>query len=126
MSSTQSAIVSHVQEVCQQVLPVMEQSVTTSHTSTIKVGEYTVTITLSKKSGILGKRRLEPIEEDSTRSWQTRSWQTRSWQTPSKDPSAFYPKPSSDSLLYNSLGHNFSHHNPHPPTESVSMPFYIS
>ena len=121
MSSTQCAIVSHIQEVCQQVLPVMEQSVTTSHTSTIKVGEYTVTITLSKKSGVLGKRRLEPIEEDSTR-----SWQTRSWQTPSKDPSAFYPKPSSDSLLYNSLGHNFSHHNPHPPTESVSMPFYIS
>ena len=53
MSSMQSAIVSHVQEVCQQVLPVMEQSVTTSHTSTIKVGEYTVTITLSKKSGVL-------------------------------------------------------------------------
>ena len=121
MSSMQSAIVSHVQEVCQQVLPVMEQSVTTSHTSTIKVGEYTVTITLSKKSSILGKRRVEPVEEDSTR-----SWQTRSWQTPSKDPSAFYPKPSSDSLLYNSLGHNFSHHNPHPPTEPISMPFYIS
>ena len=121
MSSTQCVIVSHVQEVCQQVLPVMEQSMTTAHTSTIKVGEYTVTITLSKKSGVLGKRRLEPIEEDSMR-----SCQTRSWQTPSKDPSAFYPKPSSDSLLYNSLGHNFSHQNPHPPTEPISMPFYIS
>ena len=122
MSSTQCAIVSHVQEVCQQVLPVMEQSVTTAHTSTIKVGEYTVTITLSKKSSILGKRRLEPVEEDAS----LRSWQTRSWQTPSKDPSAFYPKPSSDSLLYNSLGHNFSHQNPHPPTEPVCVPFYIS
>ena len=122
MSSTQCAIVSHVQEVCQQVLPVMEQSVTTAHTSTIKVGEYTVTITLSKKSSILGKRRLEPVEEVST----PRVWQTRSWQTPSKDPSAFYPKPSSDSLLYNSLGHNFSDQNPHPSAESVSIPFYIS
>jgi hypothetical protein len=100
----------------------MEQSMTTAHTSTIKVGEYTVTITLSKKSGVLGKRRLEPIEEVAP----LRSWQTRSWQTPSKDSSAFYPKPSSDSLLYNSLGHNFSHQNPHPPTEPISMPFYIS
>ena len=122
MSSTQCAIVSHVQEVCQQVLPVMEQSMTTAHTSTIKVGEYTVTITLSKKSGVLGKRRLEPVEEDAP----LRSWQTRSWQTPSKEPSAFYPKPSSDSLLYNSLGHNFSHHNPHPITDAVCVPFYIS
>jgi hypothetical protein len=122
MSYTQCAIVSHVQEVCQQVLPVMEQSMTTAHTSTIKVGEYTVTITLSKKSGVLGKRRLEPIEEVAP----LRSYQTRSWQTPSKDPSVFYPKPSSDSLLYNSLGHNFSHQNPHPPTEPISMPFYIS
>jgi hypothetical protein len=121
MSYTQCAILSHVQEVCQQVLPVMEQSTISTHTSTIKVGEYTVTLTLSKKSGVLGKRRLEPIEEDTAR-----SWQTRSWQTPSKDPSAFYPKPSSDSLLYNSLGHNFSHQNPHPPTEPISMPFYIS
>jgi len=123
MSYTQcaGAIVSHVQEVCQKVLPVMEQSMTTAHTSTIKVGEYTVTITLSKKIGVLGKRRLEPIEENSPR-----SYQTRSWQTPSKDPSAFYPKASSDSLLYNSLGHNFSHQNPHPPTEPISMPFYIS
>jgi hypothetical protein len=121
MSYTQCTIVSHVQEVCQQVLPVMEQSTISTHTSTIKVGEYTVTLTLSKKSGVLGKRRLEPIEEDTTR-----SWQTRSWQTPSKDPSAFYPKPSSDSLLYNSLGHNFSHQNPHPSTEPISMPFYIS
>jgi hypothetical protein len=24
------------------------------------------------------------------------------------------------------LGHNFSHQNPHPPTEPVSVPFYIS
>lgn len=121
MSSTQCAIMSHVQEVCQQVLPVMEQSTTTAHTSTIKVGEYTVTITLSKKSSLLGKRRVEPMEEVATR-----PWQTRPWQTPSKEPSAFYPKPSSDSLLYNSLGHNFSHQNPHPITEAVSMPFYIS
>ena len=121
MSYTQCAIVSHVQEVCQQVLPVMEQSMTTAHTSTIKVGEYTVTITLSKKSGVLGKRRLEPIEEVSTR-----SWQTRSWQTPSKDPSPFYPKPSSDSLLYNSLGHNFSHQNPHPPASTGEILSYIS
>ena len=121
MSYTQCAIVSHVQEVCQQVLPVMEQSMTTSHTSTIKVGEYTVTITLSKKSSILGKRRVEPVEEDSMR-----SWQTRSWQTPSKDPSAFYPKPSSDSLLYNSLGHNFSHQNPHPSVSTGEILSYIS
>ena len=94
---------------------------TTAHTSTIKVGEYTVTITLSKKSSILGKRRVEPVEEDSMR-----SWQTRSWQTPSKDPSAFYPKPSSDSLLYNSLGHNFSHHNPHPSVYTGEILSYIS
>jgi hypothetical protein len=124
MSYTQcvGAIVSHAQEVCQQVLPVMEQSAISTHTSTIKVGEYTVTLTLSKKGSVLGKRRLEPIEEVSSQ----RPWQTRSWQTPSKEPSTFYPKPSSDSLLYNSLGHNFSHQNPHPPTEPVSVPFYIS
>jgi hypothetical protein len=119
MSYTQcaAAIISHTQEVCQQVLPVMEQSLISTHTSTIKVGEYTVTLTLSKKSGVLGKRRAEPIEEVAP---------LRPWQTPSKDPSAFYPKPSSDSLLYNSLGHNFSHQNPHPSTEPISMPFYIS
>jgi len=116
MSYTQCAIVSHVQEVCQQVLPVMEQSAISTHTSTIKVGEYTVTITLSKKSGVLGKRRLEPIEEVST----------RSWQTPSKDPSPFYPKPSSDHLLYNSLGHNFSHQNPHPSLSTSEQLSYIS
>ena len=122
MSSTQCAIVSHVQEVCQQVLPVMEQSAISTHTSTIKVGEYTVTITLSKKGSVLGKRRVEPIEEVSTY-----AWQTRPWQTPSKDPSPFYPKPSSDSLLYNSLGHNFCHQNPHPyPHPSLSTSEQLS
>ena len=119
MSYTQcaGAIVSHAQEVCQKVLPVMEQSTISTHTSTIQVGEYTMTLTLTKKSGVLGKRRAEPIEEVAS---------PRPWQTPSKTLSAFYPKPSTDNLLYNSLGHNFSHQNPHPTVEPASVPFYIS
>jgi hypothetical protein len=116
MSTLISAIISHTQEVCQQVVPMMEQSGITTNTSTVQLGEYTVTLTLTKK-GLLGKRKAAMVEEVSS---------PREWRPVSKKDSEFYPKPSSDAVLFNNLGHNFCHMNPHPPMESVSVPFYIS
>lgn len=118
MSYIAHSIMTHTQEVCQHVLPLMEQSVLATNTSTVQIGNYTVTLTISKQESpsILGKRRLSPIQEECS---------PRSWMPISKAPSEFYPKPSSDAILFNNLGHNFCHTTPHPSV-SICEVSYIS
>ena len=86
----------HVNEVCQTVLPVMTASTAMTTTSTLQLGEYTVTITLSKRDlpSVLGKRKGDPpIEERVTRPF------PQAYIAPLPDPS--------EALLYNNWGHNF-------------------
>jgi pyocin large subunit-like protein len=116
MTTLLQSILGHTHNVCQRVLPMMEQSAMTTNTSSIQVGGYTVTITISKNEmpSILGKRKAPIMEEIQC---------TREWASVSKLPSEFYQKPSSDTLLYNNFGHNFSDQNPHPyvtPAENLS------
>ena len=89
MTTLLQSILGHTNDVCQRVL---EQSAITTNTSTIQVGGYTVTITISKNEmpSLLGKRRAPIMEEIPT---------PREWAPISKLPSEFYQKPSSDTLL---------------------------
>ena len=52
-------VISHTNELCANVIPSMENSLLKDVTSTIEIADYTVTISISKKQGVLGKRRYE-------------------------------------------------------------------
>lgn len=96
MNSLTQSILAHVNEVCHTVLPVMNTSTEMTTTSTLQLGEYTVTITLSKKDlpSVLGKRKGEPQTEERV----IRPF-PRTLSMAAPDPS--------DALLYNNWGHNF-------------------
>jgi hypothetical protein len=102
MNSLTQSILAHVNEVCHTVLPVMNTSTEMTTTSTLQLGEYTVTITLSKKDlpSVLGKRKGEE---------QTVERVMRPFQQAhvSLDPS--------EAILYNNLGHNFYVAEPNAP-----------
>ena len=84
------SILSHTNEVCSNIIPKMENSLLNNLSSTVKIEDYTVTITITKKT-VLGKRRYDMTEND------------------------YYPEARNtipkfdtcDKLLYNTLGHNF-------------------
>lgn len=102
MNSLTQSILAHVNEVCHTVLPVMNTSTEMTTTSTLQLGEYTVTITLSKTElpRVLGKRKgEEQAVERVMRPFQ---------QAPARlDPS--------DAILYNNWGHNFYVAEPNAP-----------
>ena len=102
MNSLTQSILAHVNEVCHTVLPVMNTSTEMATTSTLQIGEYTVTVTLSKTAmpSLLGKRKgEEQLDGRVMRPFQQA--QTR------LDPS--------DAILYNNWGHNFYLAEPNAP-----------
>lgn len=103
MNSLTQSILAHVNEVCHTVLPVMNTSTEMATTSTLQIGEYTVTVTLSKTAmpSLLGKRKGEE---------QLDGRLTRPFQYGSQMPSL-----PSEAILYNNLGHNFYLAEPNAP-----------
>ena len=120
MSSLTQSILTHVREICQTVLPVMNTSTEMTTTSTLQLGEYTITITLSKSEPvpILGKRRAEESlpHEIAYR---------RPFRSDLHAVAGIYPYPTSESILYNNFGHNFSSSHPHPQVNPVTPLSYI-
>jgi hypothetical protein len=81
-------------------------------TSTIEIADYTVTISISKKQSVLGKRRHEIISQASHASHV--SHELKASQITKKEELGLYNHntkykrdTSSDASLYNSFGHNF-------------------
>ena len=102
MNSLTQSILAHVNEVCHTVLPVMNTSTEMATTSTLQIGEYTVTVTLSKTAipSLLGKRKGEErVEERVMRPFLQSHVRL--------DPS--------EAILYNNLGHNFYVAEPNAP-----------
>lgn len=93
MNSLTQSILTHVNEVCHTVLPVMNASTEMTTTSTLQIGDYTVTITLSKAElpSVLGKRKGEPQTEERV---------IRPFSHPPR-------LDASEAILYNNWGHNF-------------------
>jgi len=83
-------VLSHTNELCANVIPSMENSLLKDITSTVEIEDYTVTITISKKKSVLGKRRhTSDTDEHKNRN------------TIMKLDTSY------EKLLYNSYGHNF-------------------
>ena len=117
MNSLTQSILAHVNEVCHTVLPVMNASTEMTTTSSLQIGEYTVTITLSKAEPmkVLGKR---GAQEELSR-------QERRPFLSSHAMAECNPRPTSESILYNNFGHNFSSTHPHPQVNPVTPLSYI-
>lgn len=118
MISLTQSILAHVNEVCRTVLPVMNTSTEMTTTSTLQLGEYTVTITLSKRDlpSVLGKRHAQ---EDVSHPYERRPFRS------DIRLSEFEIHPTSESILYNNFGHNFSSTHPHPQVNPVAPLSYI-
>jgi hypothetical protein len=119
MDPLTSTLLAHTQEVCQRVIPLMEQSVLHTTSSMLQYGPYTYTITLSKQATVLGKRKSQQPETDER--------SQRVWHPPSHAPSEWEPKPMTEPRLFNSMGHNFCPSIPHhEPIPRAASPSYIS
>jgi hypothetical protein len=94
-------VISHTNELCANVIPSMENSLLKDVTSTIEIADYTVTISISKKQGVLGKRRYESQAQVAQVAQAQVAQNTNNRNTKYKQDA------SSDKLLYNSFGHNF-------------------
>jgi hypothetical protein len=110
MNSLTQSILAHVNEVCHTVLPVMNTSTEMTTTSTLQLGEYTVTVTLSKTAtpSILGKRKGE---EHATERVMRPFPQTHARLDPS------------DAILYNNWGHNFYVAEPNAPVTCGNLSY---
>ena len=87
--SLSSVILAHTHEVCQRVLPLTG---TSTHSSSLSVDDYTITITISKKGG---KRKASSDAEQK---------QVKPWRPPSNEVASTY---STEDSLYNRFGHDF-------------------
>ena len=114
-STLTDEILSRTEELCANIIPMMENdhltnvttNVTTSVTTTVTIGSYTVTITISKDNSnsvnqnhvpiqsILGKRCYDTIAEESNTDRNVYS----KYNTDANQ---------SDTRLYNTYGHNFT------------------
>ena len=107
-------IISHTTELCSNVISGKAEgkaegkanSIAEGITSTIEIADYTVTISISKKQSVLGKRRHEIISQA--------SHELKASQITKKEELGLYNHntkykrdTSSDASLYNSFGHNF-------------------
>lgn len=81
-------IVSHTAELCANIIPSMKNNLIKNITSTVKIGDYNICITITKES-VLGKRPYSVREEQ-------------------EQEYINYPKYEPDSRLYNTYGHNFT------------------
>ena len=113
-------IISHTTELCSNVISGKAEgkaegkanSIAEGITSTIEIADYTVTISISKKQSVLGKRRHEIISQASQAS--QASQELKASQITKKEELGLYNHntkykrdTSSDASLYNSFGHNF-------------------
>jgi len=112
MQSIAQTILQNTQDMCATFIPLMESSKTPiSYTTSIQLGEYTITITMDKKPSatnrILGKRHYTE-EEAPVNPFIRRPF------SHSDQLSEFEQLPHSDNVLHNNFGHNFSHTDPQP------------
>lgn len=118
-------VMDQTKQFCDHVTPLIERNLIRQHSTTLQIDQYTVTVSIVKNIHVppsfLGKRSASaavPIE-DPTRS-------LRPFMEPVKTPSEFFQKPTTDSLLFNSMGHNFCTSHPHPNVVVPNTPSYIS
>lgn len=112
-------IISHTNELCSNVISRNAEGnakgIKNDVTSTIEIADYTVTISISKKQSVLGKRRHEIVSQVSQVSQASHASQaSQVSQITKKEELGLYHRnikykhdTSSDASLYNSFGHNF-------------------
>ena len=112
-------IISHTNELCSSVISSNAEGIAhgikNNVTSTIEIADYTVTISISKKQSVLGKRRHEIISQATQASQASQvSQASHVSQITKKEELGLYHRntkykhdTNSDASLYNSFGHNF-------------------
>uniref|UniRef100_A0A6C0KRQ3 Uncharacterized protein n=1 Tax=viral metagenome TaxID=1070528 RepID=A0A6C0KRQ3_9ZZZZ len=124
MSSLTEIVMDQTKQFCDHVTPLIEQNLIRQHSTTLQIDHYIVTVSIVKNIHLppsyLGKRCAStavPTEE---------SRSLRQFMEPSKTPSEFFAKPTTDSLLFNNMGHNFCTSHPQPNVVVTNASSYIS
>jgi hypothetical protein len=124
MASLSEIVMDQTKQFCDHVTPLIERNLIRQHSTTLQIDQYTVTVSIVKNvhlpQSYLGKRSAStavPVEE---------SRSLRQFMEPVKTPSEFFAKPTTDSLLFNNMGHNFCTSNPQPNVVVTNPTSYIS